>query len=225
MEVVDGMSLKELALITIIVEIGKGSRTLKIAKEHGITGGTVILADGTIKSNLLNFLGIMDSRREVIMIAAERSLAEKVTEILVDRLELEKPRQGIAVITPLCRVVDTEPMHCTSESDSNGEDDCMYQVINAIVDKGKAEMVIDAAVEAGSKGGTIINARGSGIHETQKVFAMEIEPEKEVVIIIAKKDSVEEIVDSISKALEIEKPGNGIIFIQNAIKTYGIYDE
>lgn len=93
----------------------------------------------------------------------------------------------------------------------------------AIVDRVKAEDVIDAATKAGSKGGTIINGRGSGIHETKKLFLMDIEPEKEIVIILSEVDLTEAIVSSIRTHLRIDEPGNGIIFVQDVNKTYGIY--
>ncbi len=44
----------------------------------------------------------------------------------------------------------------------------MYAAITVIVDKGKAEQVVEAAIAAGSNGGTIINARSSGIHENEQ---------------------------------------------------------
>ena len=44
------------------------------------------------------------------------------------------------------------------------------------------------------QGGTIINARGSSIHETSKFPNMEIEPEKEMVMILAKDDLADQIV-------------------------------
>ena len=100
----------------------------------------------------------------------------------------------------------------------------MYQLIITIVNRGNAGDVIDAAKAAGSKGGTIINARGSGIHETQRLFNMDIEPEKEMVMILSKEDITDSIVESIRIALEIDQPGNGIIFIQDVNQTYGIYE-
>ena len=100
----------------------------------------------------------------------------------------------------------------------------MYQLIITIVSKGKAEDVIEAATEAGSKGGTIINARGSGTHETSKIFHMDIEPEKEVVMILSKENVTEKIVSSIRKKLEIDLPGKGILFVQDVNQTYGIYE-
>ena len=99
----------------------------------------------------------------------------------------------------------------------------MYQSITVIVEKGKAEDVIDAAVKVGAKGGTIMNGRGSGIHETTKLFSIEIEPEKEIVMIISEVEKTDEIVNSIREELKVDEPGNGIIYIQNVNKTYGIY--
>jgi len=92
-----------------------------------------------------------------------------------------------------------------------------------VVDKGKAEDVIDAAVKAGSKGGTIINGRGSGIHETSRLFSMNIEPEKEFVIILSEAEATEAIISSIRTHLKIDDPGNGIIYVQKVNKTYGLY--
>jgi nitrogen regulatory protein PII/ribosomal protein S18 acetylase RimI-like enzyme len=96
----------------------------------------------------------------------------------------------------------------------------MYNAIFVIVDKGNAETVIDTAVKAGSMGGTIINARGSGIHETSKLFSMEIEPEKEMVLILSENQLTEQITSSMKEQLQIDKPGNSIIFVQDLNKTY-----
>jgi nitrogen regulatory protein PII len=99
----------------------------------------------------------------------------------------------------------------------------MYEVITVVVDKGRAENVIEVATKAGSKGGTIINARGSGIHETMKLFSMDIEPEKEIVMILSEKETTDTIVSSIRGQLKIDEPGNGIIFTVDVNKAYGLY--
>ena len=92
-----------------------------------------------------------------------------------------------------------------------------------VVDRGKAEAVTEAAAKAGSRGGTIIHARGSSIHETSKVFSMDIEPEKEIVLIISDMNKTDEITASINEQLQINEPGNGIIFVQDINKAYGLY--
>ncbi len=100
----------------------------------------------------------------------------------------------------------------------------MYQAITVVVEKGKAEDVIDAALKAGSKGGTIINARGSGVHETSRLFAMDIEPEKEMVLILSKSEQTEKIVSSIRTSLKIDEPGMGILYIQHVNEVCGLYE-
>lgn len=98
----------------------------------------------------------------------------------------------------------------------------MVSAIFTIVDKGKADDVVDAAKKAGARGGTIINARGSGIHETQTLFAMDIEPEKEIVLILVEKAVLEPVIQSIRENLKIDEPGKGIIFVQEVTETYGL---
>lgn len=99
----------------------------------------------------------------------------------------------------------------------------MYQMITTIVDKGRAEDVIDAATKAGSKGGTILEGRGSGIHETSRLFAMDIEPEKEIVLILSEEAVTDAIVSSIRTQLNIDDPGKGIIYVQTVGQVYGIF--
>jgi nitrogen regulatory protein PII len=106
--------------------------------------------------------------------------------------------------------------------EKRGAEKTMYNAIYVVVDKGKAESVIDAAKEAGARGGTIINARGSGIHETSKLFSMDIEPEKEIVLILADDQITSPITSSVREKLQIDQPGNGIIFVQSVNKTYGL---
>ena len=98
----------------------------------------------------------------------------------------------------------------------------LYNSIFAIVDRGHAACVVEAANEAGAKGATIINARGSGIHETSKLFAFDIEPEKEIVLILVGADITSKVCDSIVKKSEIDQAGKGIMFVQDVSQVYGV---
>lgn len=213
---------KEIELICVIINCGKGSKIIKFAKERGVLGGTIIIGKGTIRNKFLAFLELTEIRREIVLMIAERDIAQKALEALDKKLDLKKPNNGIAFTTSVAGVLGTKALECEIE-EKRGVDNSMYNAIFVVVDKGKAEIVIEAASNAGSRGGTIINARGSGVHETSKVFGMEVEPEKEIVLILSKKDATKEIVLSIREELKIDEPGNGIIFIQEVNKTYGLY--
>ncbi|NLL30743.1 MAG: P-II family nitrogen regulator [Clostridiales bacterium] len=216
--------LEQPELICFIVNFGLGSKILKKAKQYNVSGGTILLGKGTVNSKILDYLGLSDVRKEIVLMAADKEIAEAALEKLNKDFKLEKPNHGIAFTTSICGIAGTRSCKCNKKKEERGAENTMYHSITVIVDRGKAEDVIDAATKAGSKGGTIINARGSGIHETSKVFAIEIEPEKEIVLIISKSDKTEDIISSIKEELEIEKPGNGIIFVQNISEVYGLYE-
>lgn len=61
-------------------------------------------------------------------------------------------------------------------------------LIVTIVNRGYSDEVMDAAREAGAQGGTILYSRGAGVHETETFFGIPIQPEKELVLILAKEE-------------------------------------
>ena len=217
-------SILSFELIYIVGNYGMGSKILHKAKECGIPGGTIFLGRGTVNNSLLNFLSLYEERKEIVILGTDNLTAERALIELNKEFKFEKPNHGIVFTTSACKIVGSRCYKCEENNEERGVDNPMYQIIITIVNRGKAEDVIEAAKSAGSKGGTIINARGSGVNETSKLFNMDIEPEKEVVMILSKKNITEDIVLSIRENLEIDKPGNGIIFIQDINKAYGVYE-
>ncbi|WP_106495353.1 P-II family nitrogen regulator [Lentibacillus sp. Marseille-P4043] len=213
----------DLELVCIIVNAGLGSKIMQTAKKHGISGGTVLVGKGTINSRILDKMGLANVKKEVILMGSNKTTASQALEKLDAKFKFSKPNRGIAFTTSINQILGASSFKSDRMKESGGAEEKMYHAITVIIEKGNAEDVIDAATEAGSKGGTIINARGSGIHETSKVFSMEIEPEKEIVLILSEKKSTDAIVSSINKKLNIDEPGNGIIFIQDINETYGVY--
>ncbi len=214
-------------LVCIIVNYGLGSKVVKSAKRHGFSGGTITLAKGTVNSRVLNFIGLADVRRELVYLVAEKSVAYRALEEMNKEFEFDKPNRGIVFTTSINGILGSKNVKSKKRVVNNDiekrGDKTMYNLITVVVDKGLAEDVIDAANKAGAKGGTIINARGSGIHESGKILSMEIEPEKEIVLILSESDTTESIVSAIRDAIKIDEPGNGILFVQDVNKTYGIY--
>ncbi|OQB11670.1 MAG: Nitrogen regulatory protein P-II [Firmicutes bacterium ADurb.Bin193] len=219
----DNLGQNEFSLLCAIVNFGLGSKIIKTAKQHGVLGGTTFLGRGTIRGRLVELLELCDIRKEIVIMIAEKHIAYEAAKALTEKYSFHKPHHGVAFITPVRKVVGARKCHCSDTSEKRGAINIMYKAIFTIVDKGNAETVIEAATAAGSRGGTIINARGSGIHETGKLFSMDIEPEKEIVLILSDTENTESITAAIGKALDIDKPGNGIIFVQDIENAFGLY--
>jgi nitrogen regulatory protein PII len=97
-----------------------------------------------------------------------------------------------------------------------------FDLIVSIVNKGFAEEVVEATKKAGAEGGTIINGRGTGIHENAKIFGIPIEPEKEIVLTLIDRTKTDRVLKAVLKAVELNKPSKGVAFVLEVEKTVGI---
>lgn len=88
--------------------------------------------------------------------------------------------------------------------------DC--SLIIAIVNRGYSDNVLQSAKQAGAEGATIINARGNSIHETDTVLGVNIQPEKEVVMIIVRKPLRKKVMREICKTSGLAEEGQGLCF-------------
>ena len=90
--------------------------------------------------------------------------------------------------------------------------DNQFELILCIVYNGYSDMVLSAAREAGARGGTIINARGTAKEEAERRYNIVITPEKEIVLIIASKDIKDDILHALYRNVGLNTPGQGIAF-------------
>lgn len=87
-----------------------------------------------------------------------------------------------------------------------------YDLIMTIVNRGFADQVVDAARTAGAHGGTVFYARGTGIHEVEKFFAISIQPEKEIVMNLVRHEHTQAIMHAIVAAAGLRTEGKGLAF-------------
>ncbi|NMA94631.1 MAG: P-II family nitrogen regulator [Clostridiales bacterium] len=213
-------------MFSVVVNTGIGTKIFKEAEKIGIIGGTVFLGRGTVKSHVLELLGLDQVKKEIVILIAHKSLEGVIHEVITEKFHLEKPNHGIAFSVSLNEVVGQEEFDpSTVKRISGGKDDMEYESIFTIVERGLGQEVVDNATAAGARGATIINARGSGIHHDTTFFSMRIEPEKEIVMIIIEKDKSEKIIDAIKTSMDLEKPGKGIIFSMDINRVSGIVKE
>lgn len=210
-------------IMCVIVNDGRGSKVLKIGKQNGISGGTIFYGHGTINNQVLRLLGLDDVRKEIVILAAGKEVVKEALEDFTKKLHLDKRNQGIVFTVPIANLLGNKDCVYLQNAISRKVDQVMYKAIFTIVDSGEAEDVIAAAVAAGSQGGTVISGRGAGSHESSKLFSMDIEPEKEIILILSETQTTDAIVASISHAMEIEKPGNGVLFTLDVNNTKGLF--
>ena len=86
------------------------------------------------------------------------------------------------------------------------------ELIVIIINKGYSDLAMNAARSCGARGGTILNARGTGNDEIEKFFGVPIQPEKELILIVVDKEITENVLMQIYKEAGLETKGQGIAF-------------
>ena len=216
--------MSEFRLICCVVDMGDASKVLKAARKYGIKENTISIGKGTLTSRLLTFLKINEVRKEIVSMVVETDLATEAIKGISKDMAFEKPHHGIAFTHPVSGLFGSRHKNEKSEK-ANEVENNMYNAIYVIVERGNAEDVVEAATKAGARGATIVNARGAGSQETKKLFSIEIEPEKEKVIIIAKRELKDDIVEAVKSRMNIDEPGNGVIFVLDVNEVYGLHQD
>ena len=87
-----------------------------------------------------------------------------------------------------------------------------YDLILAIVNRGHTDLVMDAARAEGARGGTVLHARRVGYEDRENLLGFSLQPEKEVVTILAPRAQKLDLMKAINKAAGLSTEAAGILF-------------
>ena len=87
-----------------------------------------------------------------------------------------------------------------------------HELIICIVNNGFSDTVMEAAKDAGARGGTVLNARGTANKEAESFFHIAIQPEKEVVMILVDSKIKDAVLHALYQKAGLDTMGQGIAF-------------
>lgn len=97
------------------------------------------------------------------------------------------------------------------------------ELIIAVVQRGEAETLIEAATEAGATGSTIAYGRGTGVREKLGILGSLIQPEKEIVFLVVPDKIADQVLDAVVKAGKLEELGMGIAMRMPLSRVIGLH--
>ena len=219
-------------LLITIVDRDKGQLAVNILLKEKVLFHRIALGRGTAKTEILDLLGLGDTAKDIIFSVMPSVVTPRAMGKLKKTLEFDNPGHGIAFTIPISSIAGQKTVkhlggHLTeSEAISTEKESKMdtkqYDLIIAIVNNGFADDVMDAARPVGARGGTVVHARGAGIKEAEKFFGITIQPEKEMVFILAHHDEKRAIMEAICRETGISTEGHGIVFSMPAEDVMGV---
>lgn len=181
-------------LLRIILPRGKGSKFMNILKNYRPTAIGCFYGEGAAPSEILSTLAIDKTKKEIVTALIKEEYVKKVIENISEKLA--EVNSAVAFSTSL-------------EGENNMEYVCLY----VIVDRHQGQKAIHIAQDNGARGATVIHGRGLGEEVKSKLFlSMNIEPEKDLVIMLVKKDMAEKIQKEIYDQMDLRSEGKGIIY-------------
>ena len=175
---------------------------------------------GTAKSAVYDILGYGGPKKIIAITLQTSRMALNFIQKLGQSIDFSKPGTGTCCsisLTGISNVVS----EILGQADHNLEigsevmptsSEHKIHLIVTIVNSGFFEQAMEAAKAAGATGGTVIHARGLGSKEAIKYLGITIEPEKDLILIVAPQEKKRAIMESITKAAGLTTPGNGICF-------------
>lgn len=207
------------ALFTI-VDYNFGKKVIELYQEQNLPIHLFTHGHGLASSEILDYLGIGEVKKSVLLsILPEKSIPTIYSMLTLD-LEFDKPGTGIAFTIPVSSMnsfiaalcVQTNHHYLKESEERNIMQGYSYELIFTIVTKDYSSQVMSAAKSAGATGGTLIHARGLGSEEAEKFLGITIQPEKEIILILAPRNKKQEIMQTITKEVGLSTLGKGICF-------------
>ena len=92
-------------VIFTIVNSGFAEEAMRVAREQGVRGGTILNARGVVKEDAAAFFGItIHADKEILMMVVEKDIRDQVLNALYKEMGLGKKSQGIVFSLPVSDV-------------------------------------------------------------------------------------------------------------------------
>lgn len=88
-----------------------------------------------------------------------------------------------------------------------------YKMVMAIMQRGKADRPIRAALKAGASSAVAFFGRGLGIRERLGFLGLAVQPEKEIVMVVVPNELQDIVVRAMVRAGNLDQPGVGFLFV------------
>lgn len=192
-------------------------------------------AFGTASDTVLDLLGLAASEKTVHLSLLPEGRMRLMVKKLTSEMLIDAPGRGIALAIPLSSVAGRDAFNYFAQGENNDtapnavsvkkETNFMTQnteLIVVICEKGHTDLVMDAAREAGARGGTVIRAKGTGSQYTDKFFGLSIAEEKELIYIVSTTGQKNEIMKAIATRAGRTTEAHAVVFALPVTATAGL---
>ncbi len=212
-----------------IINPEMSKRMNAICEDLGMPIAIELLGRGTAAKSVLDLLGLGEREYHIILTVADRERTAALIDESRRQLYIDAPGHGIIVATPIKSVGGRKTLsylNTGKPAEGAPEINYNYEIILAIANEGYTDTVMDAAREAGARGGTVLHGKGTASKDAERFFSVSIASEKEVVLIVAKSSEKTAIMQSIVRHCGVGTEAGAVVMSLpvSAVAGFGMLD-
>ena len=188
----------------------------QICAELTIPMNVVLHAHGTAVRSMLDILGIESNEKRVVLSIANQEKTKALISEQKRRLFIGVPGHGIVVSVPVKSIGGGKTVAFLNGSQQPAkytpELNYSYELIVAIANEGRTDLVMNAARSAGAAGGTVLHGKGTGSEGGERVYNVSIAQEKEVILIVSRAEQKSGIMKAILEKAGPDTEAGTIVF-------------
>jgi nitrogen regulatory protein PII len=218
----DQVRLKALFLI---VDWNKLNVVSEVCEKESCLLSFVSQGRGTASSEIIELLGLGKTDKAVFFSLVQSTDTPHIIQRVRHAMGIGRAGAGIAFSIPLGSITtriftmfDEAVMETGAAGDDTKEDKTMNaieiknEMIISILNRGNSDAFMTAARKAGAQGGTVISARGISQEVIKKFFGISVQDEKEIIFILADKDTTVPIMNAVNSGFGASSKAAGVIF-------------
>ena len=221
--------MSELYLLTSITDRRRLPHFAALYQKLGLNVGMIALGHGTVTGERARYF--LDSAEKAVGFCFVTPDTWQTTKrALLRDLRIDAPGVGVAFLVQLSSIGGRRELAFLTEGQdfnhTQGEESTMkgtaLELLVIVSEQGYNEMVMDAARDAGARGGTVIHARVTGMERAERFFGISLASEKDMTFIVAKTREKSRIMQSIMLKAGLETPAKAIVFSLPVTDTAGL---
>ena len=200
----------------------------KVYTENQVEVGTVSLGMGTASSSILDYMGLEDDEKGISFHFVTAPVWKKVKKSLQNQLRIDVPGTGIVFVIPMSSIGGKRQLEFLVQGQEFVREeesilkDTRHELIVAIANYGYNTQVMKAAEEGGATGGTVLHGKGIGMKRAEQFLGVSLVSEKELVLIVAKAEQKNAIMQAIMEKAGITSKAGTIVFSLPVTDTAGL---
>ena len=175
-----------------------------------------LMGYGTAVQSMLDLLGIDSNERRIMIAVASDEKTAKLLRCAKRELYIGVPGHGIVVSVPVRSVGGGNTVQYLNDGEvpakATPKIHQTYELIVAIVNEGRTDLVMNVARRAGATGGTVLHGKGTVSEDAARFLHVSIADEKEIILMVTRRDQKSKIMHAVLQQAGAQSPAGTVLF-------------